>query len=159
MNTVTLERMPVQSPRNRRGRGPRGPLLPPGTPRHRSVARRFDAAVVDAYQPLLDAYPDQLRNLDIAVDTVPRMRLRPDMTVFPEEIAADGPVPLGRVIPAGVDSRGRPTRARIVVFRKPVEQRCTGVEERTELLRRILTQLVAAHLNMDPSDIDPGFHD
>ncbi|MBI9001668.1 metallopeptidase family protein [Corynebacterium sp. CCM 9185] len=151
--------MSIPSPRNRRGRGPRGPLLPPGTPRHRSVSQRFDAAVVDAYTQLLDAYPDQLRNLDVAVDTVPRMRLRPDMTVFPEEIAADGPVPLGRVIPAGVNSRGLPTRARIVIFRKPVEQRCVGVGERTELLRHILTQLVAAHLNMDPADIDPRFHD
>ena len=151
--------MPVQSPRNRRNRGPRGPLLPPGIPRHRTASQRFDAAVVDAYTPLLDAYPEQLRNLDIAVDTVPRMRLRPDMTVFPEEIAADGPVPLGRVIPAGVDATGRPTRARIVIFRKPVEQRCSGIDERTELLRRILTRLVAAHLNMDPADIDPRFHD
>ncbi|MEZ2121509.1 metallopeptidase family protein [Corynebacterium sp. CCM 9203] len=151
--------MPVQSSRDRRGHGIRGPLIPPGTPRHRSVSQRFDAAVVDAYTPLLDAYPEQLLNLDVAVDTIPRMRLRPDLTVFPEEIAADGPVPLGRVIPAGVDSQGHPTRARIVIFRKPVEQRCTGVIERTELLRRVLTQLVAAHLNMDPTDIDPGFHD
>ncbi|MCK7642181.1 metallopeptidase family protein [Corynebacterium sp. CCM 8835] len=151
--------MPVQSSRNRRDRGPRGPLLPPGTPRYRTTSQLFDAAVVDAYTPLLDSYPEQLRNLDIAVDTVPRMRLRPDMTVFPEEIAADGPVPLGRVIPAGVDSLGRPTRARIVIFRKPVEQRCSGTGERTELLRRILTQLVAAHLNVDPADIDPRFHD
>ena len=79
------------------------------------------------------------------------------MTVLPEEIIADGPVPLGRVLPAGVDRNGRPTRARLVVFRRPVEKRARTAEEQSELLTWILTALVAQYLNLDPRDIDDTF--
>ncbi len=117
----------------------------------------FDIAVLEAYAPILHRYEPQLEGLDIAVDTVPRMRLRADMTVLPDEIVADGPVPLGRVIPAGIDTEGRPTRARLVIFRMPIEQRAATTLERQELLTTILIALVANYLNLDPSDIDPGF--
>ena len=143
--------------RDRRGRGVRGPLLPMDAPRHRTRAESFDVAVLEAYAPILHTYPDQLANLDIAVDTVPRMRLRADMTVLPDEIVADGPVPLGRVIPAGIDAQDRPTRARLVLFRMPVEQRSATPQERDELLTGILTALVAQYLNLDPRDIDPDY--
>lgn len=63
-------------------------------------------AVLEAYAPIQNAFAEQVAGLDLAVDTVPRMRLSADMTVLPEEIIADGPVPLGRVVPAGVDSAG-----------------------------------------------------
>lgn len=142
---------------DRHGRGLRGPLLPAAAPRHRSRAQAFDIAVLEAYAPILHRFSPQLEGLDIAVDTVPRMRLRADMTVLPDEIVADGPVPLGRVIPAGIDPQGRPTRARLVVFRMPVEQRAPTAHERQDLLTAILTALVANYLNLDPSDIDPGF--
>lgn len=118
----------------------------------------FDQAVLEAYAPLQNAYFDQLSGVDLAVDTIPRMRLRADMTVMPDEIFADGPVPLGRLLQAGVDRYGNPTRARIVVFRMPVEQRAKTVQERSELLTVILTALVAQYVNLDPRDIDPDFH-
>lgn len=143
--------------RDRHGRGLRGPLLPMDAPRYRTRAESFDVAVLEAYAPLQHSYPEQLANLDIAVDTVPRMRLRSDMTVLPDEIVADGPVPLGRLIPAGVDAQGQPTRARLVLFRMPVEQRTVTAQEREELLAMILTSLVAQFLNLDPGDIDPNF--
>lgn len=137
-----------------RGRGLRGPLLPPETPRWRSRAEAFDQAVLDAYAPIEERWRANLTHLDIAVDTVPRMHLDP-AALLPEEIASDGPVPLGRLIPAGVDERGRPTRPRIVIFRRPVELRALGPAETEELLARILVQLVAVHLNMPPGEIDP----
>lgn len=143
--------------RNRHGRGSRGPLLPTAAPRHRSRRQAFDIAVLEAYAPILHRFAPQLGGLDIAVDTVPRMRLRADMTVLPDEIIADGPVPLGRVIPAGIDPEGRPTRARLVLFRMPIEQRTETMHERQDLLTTILTALVANYLNLDPSDIDPDF--
>lgn len=149
--------MDVGAARNRHGRGMRGPLLPQATPRFRTRSQLFDAAVLEAYAPIANAFPDELANLDIAVDTVPRMRLSVDMTIMPDEIVADGPVPLGRVIPAGVDRRGAPTRPRIVVFRKPIEQRCINNEERSEILRLVLTTLVANHLGIEPTEIDPDF--
>ncbi|AKK02524.1 metallopeptidase family protein [Corynebacterium epidermidicanis] len=149
--------MELSVTRDRHGRGMRGPFVPQATPRYRTRSQKFDAAVLDAYAPLAARFQQQLHNLDVAVDTVPRMRLSADTTVLPDEIVADGPVPLGRVIPAGVDRRGRPTRPRIVIFRKPIEQRYVSVSERTEILKTVLTALVANHLNIDPLDIDPDF--
>ncbi len=135
----------------------RGPLLPQTTPRFRSNSERFDMAVLEAYAPIQNAFAEQLAGLDLAADTVPRMRLSADMTVLPEEIIADGPVPLGRVVPAGVDSAGRPTRARMVIFRMPIEERAQNPGERAELLGTVLTALVANYLNLDPEDVDPRF--
>lgn len=143
--------------RNRHGRGLRGPALPFGVPRYRTRPQLFDAGVLEAYAPIQQRFTAELSHLDIAVDTIPRMRLNVDFQAFPEEIVADGPIPLGRVIPAGVDSHGNPTRARIVIFRLPIEQRTNNAMERQELLTAILVQLVANFLNIAPSDVDPSF--
>lgn len=131
--------------------------MPDGVPRHRSRSRLFDAAVLEAYAPIQADYPEELAGLDIAVDIIPRMRLDPDLTVVPEGIVADGSVPLGRLITAGVDTAGNPTRARLVIFRMSVEERTHTTEERHELLSTILIALVAEYLNMDPRDIDSRF--
>ena len=147
----------TQSFRDRHGRGLRGPLLPVDTPRHRTRSESFDMAVLEAYAPLQNSYPDELAGLDVAVDTIPRMRLRADMTVLPDDIVADGPVPLGRVINAGVDAAGRPTRARIVLFRMPIEARSEDAHMRQDLLGAALTALVAHYLNLDPRQVDPRF--
>ncbi|MDY5786323.1 MULTISPECIES: metallopeptidase family protein [unclassified Corynebacterium] len=143
--------------RDRRGRGARGPLLPVGVPRYRTRTMAFDQLVLEAYAPLHNAYYDQLSGVDLAVDTIPRMRLRADSQVLPDEIVADGPVPLGRVLQAGVDRDGNPTRARFVIFRMPVEKRAKTKMERAELLTWILTALVANYLNLDPREMDPDF--
>lgn len=143
--------------RERHGRGPRSTLLPRSVPRHRSRSAAFDHAVLKAYAPLAERFSEQLAAVDVAVDTVPRMRLRRDLTVLPPEIFADGPVPLGRIIPAGVDEEGRPTHARLVIFRMPVEQRAADEADREALLSTVVTALVAAHLNVEPQTIDPNF--
>lgn len=143
--------------RNRHGRGLRGPLTPNTIPRYRTRAQAFDMAVLEAYAPIHSLFPRELEGLDIAVDTVPRMRLRSDMTVLPDDIIADGPVPLGRMLPAGVDATGNPTRARIVVFRQSIQQRSANAEEQQNLLTTVVTYLVAYYLNIDPRDIDPDF--
>lgn len=140
--------------RDRRGRGVRGPLLPPSLPRYISRSEDFDRAVVSTYAPINRRFAAELSHLDIAVDTIPRMRLRSDLTVLPDDIASDGPVPLGRVISAGVDRHGRPTRPRIVLFRKPIESRCETPKERRDLLHTVLVALVASYLNVPPSLID-----
>lgn len=114
-------------------------------------------AVLEAYAPINATYPAQLAGLDVAVDTVPRMRLGVESTLLPDDIVADGPVPLGRVLPAGVDAEGRPTRARIVIFRQPIEHRAASVEERHHLLSWVLAALTAHFLNIDPGDVLPGF--
>ncbi|MDU0478860.1 metallopeptidase family protein [Staphylococcus chromogenes] len=149
--------MDISVARDRHARGPRGALYPQATPRFSTRSQKFDSAVLEAYAPIAAKFSAELSNLDLAVDTVPRMRLSADATVLPDEIVADGPVPLGRVIPAGVDRKGRPTRPRIVIFRKPIEQRVVTTAERNELLSTVLTALVADFLNIDPLAIDPDF--
>lgn len=126
-------------------------------PRHASRRKAFDRAVLEAYGPIYGMFRKELSNLDIAVDTIPRMRLSADMSVLPDEITADGPVPLGRVIPPAIDAKGNPTRARIVIFRMPITHRVNSPVERHELLTQVITVLVANYLNIDPRDIDPGF--
>lgn len=143
--------------RDYHGHGLRGALMPDGVPRHRSRSRLFDAAVLEAYAPIQADYPEQLAGLDIAVDVIPRMRLNPDLDSVPTGIVADGSVPLGRLITAGVDTAGNPTRARLVIFRMPVEQRTHTTEERHELLSTVLTALVAEYLGIAPQDIDSRF--
>lgn len=143
--------------RDRHGRGVRGPLMPTKIPRYRRRPELFDAAVLEAYAPIQQQFAVELESLDIAVDTIPRMRLNMDWDSFPPEVVVDGPVPLGRIIQAGIDIHGYPTRARIVIFRMPIEQRVQGAKERQELLTIVLTQLVAQYLGITPEDIDPHF--
>jgi len=146
--------------RSRRGRGMRGPLLPATVPGWRSRAERFDMAVLEAYEPIERRWRDRLTGLDVAVDEIPRILPRdPDSVQWPPEVVADGPVALGRLIPAGVDVRGNATRARIVLFRKPIERRAKDTFELSELLHEILVALVATYLGVDPPVIDPTIDD
>ncbi|MCB0926615.1 MAG: metallopeptidase family protein [Mycolicibacterium insubricum] len=138
----------------------RGPLLPPTVPGWRSRAERFDMAVLEAYEPIERRWHTRLTGLDVAVDEIPRISARdPENVNFPPEVIADGPIALARLIPAGVDVRGQATRARIVLFRKPIERRAKDTLELGDLLHEILVAQVATHLGVEPSVIDPTMDD
>lgn len=138
----------------------RGPLLPPNVPGWRTRAERFDMAVLEAYEPIEQRWRQRVSALDVAVDEIPRITARdPDNVQWPPEVIADGPIPLARLIPAGVDVRGNPTRARIMLFRKPIEQRINDSLELSELLHEILVAQVAIYLDVEPSVIDPAIND
>jgi predicted Zn-dependent protease with MMP-like domain len=138
----------------------RGPLLPPTVPGWRSRAERFDMTVLEAYEPIERRWQDRLSALDVAVDEIPRISPKdPDSVQWPPEVVADGPVALSRLIPAGVDVRGNATRARIVLFRKPIERRAKDVAELAELLHEVLVAQVATFLGVEPSVIDPDMGD
>ncbi|MET9485595.1 MULTISPECIES: metallopeptidase family protein [unclassified Nocardia] len=140
----------------RRGRGVRGPMLPPTVPARRTRGQQFDRLVLEAFAPLESRWHDQLTKLDIAVDDVPKIRpLHPDSVTWPDEVVADGPVPLSRLIPAGVDRYGQATRARVVLFRKPLELRAGDPDDLVDLLREVLVQQIATYLGVDPDVIDP----
>lgn len=142
--------------RDTRGHGLRGVVMPK-LPRYTTRAELFDAAVLDTYAPILDRFGDRLDGLDIAVDLVPRMRLESSTAQWSDEVAADGPVPLGRLVPAGVDESGAPTRPRLIIFRRPVEQRAPTRAETEDWLRFVIARLVATYLNLSPEVVDPGF--
>ena len=142
---------------SRRGREMRGPLLPPTVPGWRSRAERFDMAVLEAYEPIERRWHKRLTELDVAVDEIPRIAAKdPDSVQWPPEVVADGPIALARLIPAGVDVRGDATRARIVLFRKPIERRAKDSVDLADLLHEILVAQVATYLGVEPSVIDPS---
>lgn len=117
-------------------------------------------AVLEAYEPLEQQWHDRLLELDVAVDEIPRISAKnPASVQWPPEVVADGPIPLARLIPAGVDVRGNSTRARIVLFRKPIERRAKDKIELGELLHEILVAQVATYLEVDPLTIDPTLED
>ncbi|WP_149360740.1 metallopeptidase family protein [Lolliginicoccus suaedae] len=140
----------------KRGRGLRGSLVPPRLPIRKTRAERFDATVLDAFEPIEARWRKRLGKLDIAVDDVPRVRARnPDTVAWPPEIVADGPVPLSRLIPAGIDSAGQPTRARIVLFRRALELRGETPEELVHLVHDVLVEQVATYLGLPPDMVAP----
>jgi len=138
----------------------RGPLLPPSVPGWRSRAERFDMAVLEAYEPIEQRWQERVSTLDVAVDEIPRISPNdPDSVQWPPEVVADGPIALARLIPAGVDVRGNATRARIVLFRKPIERRAKDSDELAVLLHELLVAQVATYLGVEPSVIDPTIDD
>jgi len=114
-------------------------------------------AVLEAYEPIERRWHERLNELDVAVDEIPRISPRdPDSVQWPPEVVADGPIALARLIPAGVDVRGNATRARIVLFRKPIERRAKDSLDLTDLLHEILVAQIATYLGVEPSVIDPS---
>lgn len=126
--------------RDRRGRGIRGPLLPPGAPAHRTRAQVFDDAVLDAMERLERRWP-AVSGTELAVEDVPPSD--------PAPWEGRG-VPLGRLFPA---ESGQP--ARIVVYRRPVESRAVDATDLALLINDVLVEQVAELLARTPEEIDP----
>ncbi|MEW1865080.1 metallopeptidase family protein [Streptomyces sp. NBC_00669] len=129
--------------RDRHGRGMRGPIAPPQVPLALSRADAFDDLVRDAADRLERRWP-QLADVEFAVQDVP----------WPQDAPpSDGdPVPLGRLIGAAKD---RPSR--IVVYRRPVEIRAKGRDERALLVHEVVVEQVAELLGLSPENVDPKY--
>jgi hypothetical protein len=69
-------------------------------------------------------------------------------------VLADTGVPLAQLVPAGVDPEGMPSRARIVLYRRPIEARAKGSTELADLLHEVLVEQVADYLNIEPDAVD-----
>ncbi|BCI90683.1 hypothetical protein NIIDMKKI_58890 [Mycobacterium kansasii] len=143
----------------RRGHEWRGPLLPPTVPGWRSRSERFDMAVLEAYEPIERRWQDRVSEWTSRWTDPAHIGQDPESVQWPPEVIADGPIPLARLIPAGVDVRGNATRARIVLFRKPIERRAKDTLELGELLHEILVAQVASYLDVEPSVVDPTIDD
>ncbi len=141
--------------RDRRGRGVRGPLFPATLPAARSRSERFDAIVLDALEPIDERWHAELDRLDVAVDEVPEViDCDPATVTWGSDVVEDGKIPLARLVPAGVDHAGLPTRARIVLYRRPLENRAQDGVDLSELVREVLVEQVASYLGLDPDVID-----
>ncbi len=133
-----------RTPRDRRGRGLRSPLLPAQLPAARTRAQQFDHAVLEAVADLEERWPTELASIEFAVDEVPSL---PTGGVVPSsDVVLDGGVPLTRFSPPGVDSRGRPRKARVVIYRRPLEVRAADSGDLGELVAEVLGEQLTAVL-------------
>lgn len=116
----------------------RGPLAHPGVPAMTSRAQAFDDLVLDVarrYEPVLGRRWSQV---EFAVEEVP-----------PSDPAPwEHGVALGRLFPA---ERGLP--ARLVVYRRPVEQRAQDETDLAAIVYEVVAEQVARMLGRDPEDL------
>lgn len=125
----------------------RWPLLPAELPAARTRAEQFDQAVLEAAADLEERFPTELAAIEFAVDDVPPL---PAGQVSPSpEVVLDGGVPLTRFTPPGLDTRGRATQARIVIYRRPLEVRAHDGADLEDLVAEVLTEQVEAVLGHD----------
>ncbi|WP_340378401.1 metallopeptidase family protein [Streptomyces sp. SS7] len=132
--------------RDRHGRGMRGPIAPPQVPLAASRADAFADLVQDSVERLERRWP-QLAEIDFMVLEVPR-------PAAAGEPWNDEAVPLGGTVPA---REGR--RARVVVYRRPVEIRTKGRDERAALVHEVVVEQVAELLGLTPETVDPRYGD
>ena len=144
-------RLPVVPPRtgptrDRRGRGPRGPLALPGplsptAPEpHPSRREAFDELVLSAVDRLSERWRDELGAVEFGAEDVPQL---------PADWA-DEPIPFGSLTRATAT-----TPARIVLFRRPIEMRAGSRRELAALVREVLVEHLAELLGREPDEIDP----
>jgi predicted Zn-dependent protease with MMP-like domain len=153
--------------RDRHGRGLRGPLVPPSVvvagrevrvPLSQTRAERFDGLVLDAVEGLEERWATELEGVEFAVEDVPAVPPGTDPALDDDVVAdetAGGAVPLGRLLPGGIDDRGRHTAPRVVVYRRPLEARASGREDLAELVHDVVVDQVARLLRLDPDEVDP----
>ena len=123
----------------------RTPLLPTDVPASRTRAQRFDQAVLEAIADLEERWPGRLDAIEFAVDEVPVIPA--EGSVQPsDDVVLDGGVPLTRFMPPGIDAKGRPIKARIVVYRRPLEVRSSDAGDLGELVAEVLGEQVSAVL-------------
>jgi predicted Zn-dependent protease with MMP-like domain len=139
--------------RDRRGRGVRGRLIPPGVPLYRTRSQQFDDMVLDAVARLEPRWATELASIEFAVQEVPD----------PDELTdAFGPLPLARMVPGSADP-GNPMRpasaTRIVVYRRPLLARAEDDDELSDLIFDVVVEQFAEVLGLDPESIDPTYRD
>lgn len=145
----------------------RGPLVPLSVnvggrdvrvPAAQTRGERFDDLVLDAVEELEHRWARELEGVEFAVEDVPAVPLGSDPALDEDVLVDDtagGAVPLGRLLPAGVDSRGRPTAPRVVVYRRPLEARASDRTDLADLVHDVVVDQVARLLQRDPDEIDP----
>ncbi len=159
MTVTRSARSALRRRRDRRGRGVRGLLFPPTLPAARSRSERFDAIVLSALEPIDERWHAELESLDIAVDEVPEVTdCDPTTVTWGNDVVEDGKVPLARLVPAGVDRAGWPTRARIVLYRRPLQTRAQDGSDLSDLVHEVLVAQIASYLGVDPDIIDGPTH-
>ena len=112
--------------------------------------------MLEALEPIEARWHGRLTDLDVAVDDVPELGHGSSVAAGSDladgDVVADREVPLARLVPAGVDRRGTQTRARIVVYRRPLEARAKDSADLADLVHEVLVEQVAHFLGIDPDE-------
>ncbi len=109
--------------------------------------------VLEALEPIEQRWHAELSQLDIAVDDVPDVPALTDVLRWNEHVVDDGEIPLARLVPAGTDRRGVATRARIVLYRRPLEVRAKDGIDLADLVHDVLVEQVAHYLGIEPDSL------
>ena len=109
--------------------------------------------MLEAVAELEIRWPGKLDAVEFAVDEVPPVPAEGPVVAAPE-VVLDGGVPLTRFVPPGIDARGRPTRARVVVYRRPLEARSTDSGDLGDLVTEVLGEQLSAVLGEHGTDTD-----
>ena len=115
----------------------RGPVAPPQVPLSASRGETFRDLVQDSVERLERRWP-QLVDVDFVVIDVPS--------------ALEETVPLGSAVSA---VKGQP--AQIAIYRRPVEIRSKGRDERALLIHEVVVEQVAELLGLAPESVDPRY--
>lgn len=119
-----------------------GPLSPTGVPGVRSNREAFDTLAVTVVHELEKRWPEDLADVEFAVEETP---LLPDDWDAPT-------VPLASLVE---EKAGTPTR--IVLFRRPIELRCDSRTELSALVFTVLVEQVSELLGKPPEEIHPKY--
>ncbi|MGH8878089.1 MAG: metallopeptidase family protein, partial [Stackebrandtia sp.] len=117
-------------------------------PLSRTRAELFDDLVLDTVEGLERRFATELAGVEFAVEDVPG-----EVNAYDTDVLEDRDVPLARLFPGRTDGSG--PSPRIVVYRRPLELRASGVEELAQLIRSVVVEQVANLLNVRPDEIDP----
>jgi predicted Zn-dependent protease with MMP-like domain len=131
--------------RDRRGRGLRGPLIPPTLPGWRTRAEEFDDLVLAAVQRLERRWASALDQVEFGVEDVPPS----DPSPWEHDAVA-----LGRYFPADPAAG---LAHRVVIYRRPVQSRCADSAETEALVRDVVVEQVAQVLGREPEEVDPDY--
>ena len=111
-------------------------------PAVRTRGERFDSLAVAVLDDIEQRWEDRLPPVDLAVEEIP-------------VLAPDWPghrVPLGSLVPATAT-----TRARIVLFRRPIEHRAEEPAELAAVILAVLVDQVADLLGVPPAEVHPDY--
>lgn len=128
----------------------RGPgVLParPGRPLGRTARERFDDLALGIITELDDRWQDRLALTGGAVEYAVE-----DIPEIPDDWT-DQPVPLSSLVRGSADE---PTR--LVLFRRPIEQRCETPEDLAALVLTVVVEQFAELLALPAEEIDPRYH-
>ena len=125
----------------------RGPsVLPstPGQPVLRTARERFDDLALGIVTEIDARWQDRLGLVEYAVEDTPQL---------PDDWGT-GTVPLASLVRG---TGGTPTR--LVLFRRPIEHRCTTRSELEAMVLTVVVEQVAELLGVDAALIDPRYDD